>query len=842
MATRRAAARDQQLPGATPAARRARTWPRPSRVRSGFVARDRHRGRFPRIALSRVPGWCQTGAPECSEATLAMDVTRSITIPAAAGSATPVAGTGALPKVGERFGPYLIRTELGAGGMGAVFKADQIEPVQRPVALKLIRADFQNELAYALFLVERQSLAALDHPYIAQVLDAGMAETGSLYFAMEWIDGAPIDVHCRNERLDLRARVALLAEVCRGVDHAHARGIVHRDLKPANILVERIDGRPVPKIIDFGIAAAPGSETVDRVGTPGYMAPEHARGERVDARADVYALAVTLVDLLVEEGLEHWWLAPAEDRQALIAPGRKPARDDPVAAWPEDLRAILARALDPDPKRRYDRAGALGEDLGAFLGNYPVKARPPTRGYVARCFWRRHRLAATLTVAVAGVVLGLTAYALLGWRTALLERAQATRTVVFLESILESVDPVRARELDKTLMRRVLDEAGARVATELGDHPRAYVRIVTVMARTYLALGDWQAAAALIAAARPIAERHFGADSSELFALDERGLDVLRLRGARVEALAAIPALVARAEGLYGPTADETLALIAKQTRLEAEGGRLNEALELGQAALDRALAAGAPEFGLHSLRVELAQVHVKLGRVDEGLALQRAAHRSLVARYGADDLRVIEDQAEYAALLFIAQRYAEAGALYREAAAQFERNFGPDHQKTLTMKNNLAAALSVERPGEAADLLAQIHERRSAVLGPEHPQTLQTLGNRAAALLRAGRHAEALPVFRAFLAQCDRLQGPNHPSCAERRAGEGKALMELGRYAEAAAVLEDAYRRKSRVEGKQFAGPEHVAQQLAELYRRWGKPAEVERWARLAPAPTPAP
>lgn len=771
-----------------------------------------------------------------------MDATRPITVPQTISTTPYLAGDGGLPRVGERFGPYLIRAELGAGGMGTVFQADQLEPVRRPVALKLIRADFQNELAYALFLVERQALAALDHPYIAQILDAGMANTGALYFAMEWIDGARLDDYCRSERLDLRARVALLVEVCKGVDHAHARGIVHRDLKPANILVERIDGRPIPKIIDFGIAAAPGSETVDRAGTPGFMAPEQARGERVDARADVYALAVTLVDLLVADGFEHWWLAPPEGRQALIAPERKVGKGDPLAGWPADLRAIVARALDPDPKRRYDRAGALGEDLAAFLGDHPVKARPATRAYVARCFWRRHRFAATLTLAVASLILGLTVYALLGWRTALIERAQATRTVVFLESILESVDPVRARELDKTLMRRVLDEAGARLANELADHPRAHVRIATVMARTYVALAEPDSAAALIDAVRPIAERQFGSASIEVFELDDQRLEVLRMRGAQVEALALVTGLVKRAERLFGPTSGEALEVIAKQVRLEAERGRLNEAREFGQAALDRAIAAGNPPFSLRGLRAELAQVYVKLGRVDEGLELQRAAHQSIVERYGPDDLRVIEDQAEYAALLFFARRYAETETIYREAAEQFERNFGPDHQKTLTMKNNLAAALSLERPSEAADLLAQIYQRRSAVLGPEHPQTVQTLGNQAAALLRAERYADALPVFRAFLELCDRLHGVHHPSCAERRAGEGKALMELGRYAEAAAVLEDAHRRKSQVEGKQFAGPEHVAKQLADLYRRWGKPAEAERWARLASAPTPTP
>lgn len=327
---------------------------------------------------------------------------------------------------GDMIGPYKLRQRLGEGGMGEVWAADQSEPVHRQVAVKLIRTGMDSAAMISRFNIERQALALMDHPNIAKVLDAGATTQGRPYFVMELVKGIPITRYCDNERLTPRERLELFIPVCQAVQHAHQKGIIHRDLKPSNILVGLYDGRPAPKVIDFGVAKATGTRLTDEslhtdvgaiVGTLEYMAPEQAGVDSldIDTRADVYSLGVILYELLagsppfsrrklVSGALEEMLrliraeepvkpstkLSSAEDLPSLAAVRRyEPRRLTNLLRG--DLDWITMKCLEKQRARRYDAVSGLVEDLRHYLDDEPVSAGPPSRLYVMRKFVHRHR-------------------------------------------------------------------------------------------------------------------------------------------------------------------------------------------------------------------------------------------------------------------------------------------------------------------------------------------------------------------------------------------------------------------------------------------------------------------
>ncbi len=338
-------------------------------------------------------------------------------------------------------GPYTILGVIGEGGMGVVYEARQEQPVQRTVALKVLRAEVSSPEVLARFQAERQALAVMDHPSIAKIFDAGVTEDGRSWFAMERVEGSPITEYCDRRRIGIRDRVRLFAEVCRAVQHAHQKGLIHRDLKPSNVLVSEVDGRPLPRIIDFGIAKATGGTEFDGteltrddqvVGTPAYMSPEQLDGSAdVDTRSDVYSLGVLLYQLLVgalpfRSSAYRGWAAvvgalhretptPAKrlgeldaDTASRAAEARGTTIPDLRHALHGDLTFIVARAMEKDRDRRYETATGLALDLERYLTHQPVRARGPNRWYTLRKFVRRNRMGVAFA---ATVVVGLVAFA-----------------------------------------------------------------------------------------------------------------------------------------------------------------------------------------------------------------------------------------------------------------------------------------------------------------------------------------------------------------------------------------------------------------------------------------------
>jgi len=343
---------------------------------------------------------------------------------------------------GQRLGPYRLQRRLGKGGMGVVWLAEQLTPLQRDVAIKLLPRNQHNALSEIYFEVERQALAQLSHRSIAQIYDAGRLPDGAMFFAMEYVAGAPLDVFLQEQRLSLPAIIGLLIQICLGAHHAHQRALIHRDLKPLNIMVQMVDGAPLPKIIDFGIAIGilPGSsarlEAGKAIGTPAYMSPEQKTPgpAGIDARSDVYSLGAILAQCLC------WHVGVSDSTQAIASTqlrenlqcslaraAAKPQLGFPMEklrAMPIELRAIALRALAVDRDQRYDSAADLAEDLDHWLNKRPVRAMGNSRSYTLRCFINRNRLA---TAAIAAIALALLVGALLAMHG--LDRAREARAL-----------------------------------------------------------------------------------------------------------------------------------------------------------------------------------------------------------------------------------------------------------------------------------------------------------------------------------------------------------------------------------------------------------------------------
>ena len=381
----------------------------------------------------------------------------------------------------SQIGPYRILDTLGEGGMSVVYLAEQSEPVKRRVALKILKAGMDSKQVVARFESERQALAVLDHPNVAKIFDGGIAESGRPYFVMEQVKGVPITEYCDDHRLDNEERLKVFITVCSAVQHAHLKGLIHRDLKPSNILVGVVDGKPQPKIIDFGIAKATTTTLTEAtlhtrvgqiIGTPQYMSPEQANltGLDIDTRTDIYSLGVVLYELLV--GIVPLDLRAIGDQAMQVAlrekdPPRPSTRitdlgdtreevakvrgTDPDRLQQQlkgDLDWIVMRAIEKDRTRRYETVNSLAMDCRRFLRHEPVLARPPSTAYYMQRFVRRNRLAvAAGTIAILAVIAGATA-ATLGYvrateaeQIARQESATSKKVVEFLVGLFQVSNP-----------------------------------------------------------------------------------------------------------------------------------------------------------------------------------------------------------------------------------------------------------------------------------------------------------------------------------------------------------------------------------------------------------------
>jgi eukaryotic-like serine/threonine-protein kinase len=636
--------------------------------------------------------------------------------------------------VPESIGPYRILEKIGEGGFAVVYSAWQNEPVRRRVAVKVLKPGLDSKAVLARFEAERQTVALMDHPSIARVYDAGQTEQGRPYFVMELVEGMDLVSYADHHKLDLRERIELMVTVCRAVQHAHQKGVIHRDLKPSNVLVTRVDDRPLPKVIDFGIAKAVSPDLHGTlvftthgqfIGTPEYCSPEQADPGNldIDTRADVYSLGVLAYELLTgelpfsRETLRRAGLAEVLRILREDAPPPPSTRvqtsvlDDPARMRGTDRRTltrrlrgdldwIILKALEKERERRYETANGLAADLQRFLRGDAVEAGPPSLAYRAGKTLRRHR--AAFTAAGASVVVLIAFVVVLFVQNQRVSAARddaerqartAERTTAFLAGLFEYSDPGRARGNDITA-RELLDLGADKIATELEDEPLVKASLLVTMGQVYRRIEQEDRAIDYLEEAVRIRERELGAHALPTVGARFSLTNGYMADGRYEQALQLLPGVVDDYVQLLG-TGDPTVQR-ARHTLANAYlmTGRPDEAIAMYRIVWDaRRRTLGSEHHDTLYAQFAVANAYVQTGQDDEAEPLMRDALARLRTVRGSDHPNVIMILGEMGELDYRAGSIDSAIALFEEAAAGYAKILGENSARATEARERLARA-----------------------------------------------------------------------------------------------------------------------------------------------------
>lgn len=676
-------------------------------------------------------------------------------------------------KAGDRIGRYKLLQQIGEGGCGVVFMAEQEQPVRRLVALKVVKPGMDTKNVIARFEAERQALALMEHPNIAKVLDAGATEAGRPYFVMELVRGIKITDYCDQNALPTHARLELFIQVCQAVQHAHQKGIIHRDLKPSNILVTTdVNGEPLPQVIDFGIAkATTGQRLTDKtvftafemlIGTPAYMSPEQAAltNVDVDTRTDIYSLGVLLYELLtgttpfdakklLQAGLDEarqmiLHQEPVRPSTRLstmlaadlttVAQRRQIEPPKLIRAVQGDLDWIVVKALEKDRTRRYHSASGFAEDVRRYLANEPIGARPPTASYRLYKLAMRNKIvsAALLTVLVMLISALAVVYTALkkerkarldsesaqlqaeaDKRTAEAEAAKSQQVTAFLQDMLRGVGPSVAQGRDTQMLREILDRTAARITTELTNQPTVEAELCFTLGKVYDDLG-----------AHDVAERMYRRvlQLNRMFLPDESP-----------EAIMALSRL--------GYT-------LLRQMKLEEAEQQITLCLELCRKVL------GEEHPDTLTLQEHLAMLRWRQDRLPEAEAMIRHVYQRREQLLPAGDPDVLNALNNLGNIFYTGRRYAEAEEVYKKVLAA-KRHYGGNENMGLSITlQNLGATLFEQgktREAEAAYSEAVLLRRKQ--LGKDHPNYATSVDGLADVHRLTGNFTDAETLYRESLA-----------------------------------------------------------------------------------------
>ena len=780
----------------------------------------------------------------------------------------------------QRIGPYRIVGTLGQGGMGTVYLGEQEEPVRRRAAVKMLDA-IGDRRRLQRFAAECQALARLHHPNVAALYEAGTTDEDQPYVAMEPVDGTAITLWCDERQLPLRQRIELFLGVCAGVRHAHEKGILHRDLKPANVLVTEIDGRPTAKVIDFGIARALGDPlhsgstpmTLENqiVGSPAYMCPEIAAGEReVDTRSDVYSLGLVLYELLV--GVPPFKVRQV-DLVTLLRRVAKEKRPAPSTRYAEldvdrqhriasdrsvdgprrlsrrirgDLDAIVAKALALDAQDRYSSPADLASDLQRHLDLRPVAVRASSARYRTGRFVRRHRtMAAASSLLVIALVSGIVG-TLREARRANLEAQRATQALAqseavseFLIGLFKDADPRQSQGEDITA-RELLDRGTEQLRSRFSDQPLSKARFMGTIGGIYTQLGWYERAESLLKAGLAIHEAELGADHPQTAARVHELADLYRLMGRYESAEPFFRRALKVREGVTPEggkrNTDGIDPLDLAQTirglgRVLLEQGRYQDAEPLARRALaitEGALGADHPEVATDLDR--LGAVYYRQDRLEEAEPLRARALAIREQALGPDHPDVATSLNNLGALYNSQGRSDEAEAHWQRALAIREKVLGPSHPYVASSLTNLGNLYSdQDRLHEAEPLLRRALEIKQQTLDPNHPHVANSLVGLADLLQGQGAFDQAEPLMRAAVPIRERVFGADHPSTLQAVAGLARILRQLRRYDEAEPLFERALGELDPSSPPSDPGIAATARDYGLLLRALGREQEAE-------------
>jgi serine/threonine protein kinase/Tfp pilus assembly protein PilF len=730
---------------------------------------------------------------------------------------------------GDVIDRFTLLRPLGEGGFGTVWLAERREPMLQSVALKIIKPGMDSSAVVARFEQERQALAVMDHPNVARVIDGGVTERGRPYFVMEYVNGQPITDFADRKRLTLRQRLELFTTVCDAVQHAHMKGIIHRDIKPSNVLVAQIDGTPVVKVIDFGVAKAITHQDWANtaytqegmvIGTPEYMSPEQIAGELdIDTRSDVYSLGVMLYELLTGElpfdtrelrraGLAEIQriireVAPpkpstrlmqlAGDRTTTIVHDRSATRDRLSAELRRELDWIPLMALRKERDRRYSSAAALAEDVRRYLAGQALLAAPDSRTYLARKFVKRNRV----EVIAGGVVVAALAAGLV---VSLWQRNEAVRAQRAEADQRAQAEVARAEALDQKAQAQQ-QEAKAKEQEAEATKQQGIAEAVAKFQTDMLATADPD-----------------------------------KLLGDKVTVLQAMQAAVKELDG--GSLKDQPLVEASVRNtigrtlhglaRYDEADHNLRKSLEIRR----NVLPAGHPDIAVSLNNLAMPLMHQnKLAEAEplfrEALEIYRTARPA-----GHPDIAL--SLSSLASLLQDQNKLTEAEPLFREALEIYRSTLQAGHPYIATGLNNLANLLRDQNNlAEAEPLFLEALEIYRTTFPSGHPKIAASLNNLGGLLLTQNRLAEAEPFFREALQIFRESLPAGHPSIAIGLSNLADTLRSQNKLAEAEPLFREALEIDRKALPAGHPNTAHVLNNLALILQSQSKFAEAEPLCR---------